>query len=75
MLESKIAKRFGQIIRRERLEHGLSQEVFASKCGLHRTYIGPIERGEKNITLETANKLAQALGLKLSAIFVEIEAE
>jgi transcriptional regulator with XRE-family HTH domain len=73
MIESGIAKRFGQEIKKLRLERGLSQEVFAAKCGLHRTYIGPIERGEKNVTLETANKIAQALGKKLSAIFLEIE--
>ena len=73
MIESRIAKQFGQEIKKLRLERGLSQEAFAAKCGLHRTYIGPIERGEKNVTLETANKIAQALGKKLSAIFLEIE--
>ncbi|HVO43017.1 MAG TPA: helix-turn-helix transcriptional regulator [Aggregatilineales bacterium] len=73
MDDGEIMKRFGQQIRRLRLERGLSQEAFAAKCGLHRTYIGPIERGEKNITLATANKLAQALGTKLSTIFLGLE--
>lgn len=51
----------------------LSQEEFADQCGLHRTYIGAIERGEKTVTIETALKLAKALNLTLSQIFAALE--
>ena len=48
-------------VRRLRLARGWSQETLAEQCGLHRTYIGAIERGEGNITLHTLARLAQAL--------------
>ncbi len=51
----------------------MSQEEFAYRCGLHRTYIGSIERGEKSVTIETANKIARALGIPLSQIFLQLE--
>ena len=51
----------GRNIRRRRLAAGLSQEAFAHTCGLHRTYIGAVERGERNITLGTLAKIAAAL--------------
>lgn len=44
-----------------RHEKGLSQEVFAFKCNLHRTYIGAIERGERNITIKTLQTLAETM--------------
>ena len=61
----------------DQLRHaaGWSQEEFAAQCGLHRTYIGAIERGEKAITITTADKLAQALGMTLAQLFTELEAE
>ena len=52
----------------------LSQENFAGRCGLHRTYIGSIERGEKSITIDTAQKLAQAFGISLTELFQKLEA-
>lgn len=70
-----IAIHFGLIIRQLRLQAGLSQEDFADICQLHRTYIGSIERGEKNVTIETAYKLANALEIKLSEIFTTLEAQ
>ena len=51
----------GRNIRRRGLAAGLSQEAFAHACGLHRTYIGAVERGERNITLGTLAKIAAAL--------------
>jgi transcriptional regulator with XRE-family HTH domain len=48
-------------LRRLRLARGWSQEVCAEKCGLHRTYIGAVERTERNITLATLDAIAQAL--------------
>lgn len=56
-----------------RSETGLSQEQYADKCGLHRTYIGSIERGEKAVTIDTAHKLAQAFGISLSQLFQRLE--
>jgi transcriptional regulator with XRE-family HTH domain len=69
MPESTIASRFGLRIRSLRLSEGLSQEAFADLCGIHRTYVGAIERGEKTVSIETAEKLAVALGMNLSALF------
>lgn len=48
-------------MRRERARLGLSQDELAARCGLHRTYIGGIERAERNITLSTLEKVAKAL--------------
>ena len=49
------------VVRRLRKQRGWSQEVFAAKCNLHRTYVGAIERAEENLTLRTLDKLAGAL--------------
>jgi len=50
-------------LRKLRQEIGISQEELAEKCGLHRTYVGAIERSERNITLQTLEKLAVSLGV------------
>lgn len=50
-------------VRALRRARGWSQEKMAEQCGLHRTYVGAIERGERNVTLETLNDLATALGV------------
>lgn len=59
---------FGQRVRSLRMENDLSQEKLAFKAGLHRTYIGMIERGEKNITLLNINKIATALNISLAKL-------
>ena len=63
--------KFGQKVREERLKRKLSQEKFADITGVHRTYIGMIERAEKNITLENIEKISRALGVKISDLFYE----
>ena len=59
---------FGKIVRHLRTEAGLSQEGLASRAGIHRTYIGGIERGERNPTLMTIHRLAIALGVRPSQL-------
>lgn len=63
-----ILQKFGQKVRNERQKQSLSQEELAAKAGVHRTYIGMIERGEKNITLTNIEKIAKALGLTMSEL-------
>jgi len=60
-----ITKKFVEKIRQIRKQQKMSQNELAEKSGLHRTYIGAVERGERNITLINAEKIAQALSVKL----------
>lgn len=64
-----IKVRFGMGIRKRRYELGISQEVLANRSGLHRTYIGDIERGSRNLSLENIEKLASALEISISDLF------
>lgn len=61
-------EKFGKKVREERIKQGLSQEELASKADVHRTYIGMIERAEKNITLENIEKVAKALKLNINEL-------
>jgi transcriptional regulator with XRE-family HTH domain len=65
---SSLSKKFGCVIRRERVAAGLSQEQLAERAGLHPTYIGMIERGVRNATLEVAARLARALKKSLPCL-------
>ena len=58
-----LQKVVGRNLRAYRLEKGLSQEAFADFVGVHRTYMGGLERGERNLTLQSLEKLAEALGV------------
>ncbi len=58
---SNIRERLAKNIRLQRNKLGLSQEVLAERCGLHRTYIGSVERAERNVTIESLDKIAKAL--------------
>lgn len=60
---------FGEAVRSHRQTLGLSQEDLAFKCGLHRTYIGSVERGERNISLLNILKVAEALGCAPRELF------
>jgi transcriptional regulator with XRE-family HTH domain len=64
---------FGSVVRAERKKQGLSQEELAERADMHRTYIGMIERAEKNITLINMHKIADALGLGLSDLFSRLD--
>ena len=64
-----ILEKFGEKVREERHNQGISQEELASRAGVHRTYIGMLERAEKNITLGNIEKIAKALGLGISEFF------
>lgn len=60
-----IRKILAENIRAYRKEQGISQEELASVCGLHRTYVGSVERQERNVTLSTLEVLADALGISV----------
>ena len=75
MEDKPLALRIGRLVRQLRQQAHESQEAFADRCGLHRTYVGSVERGEKNITVETAQKLCDALGTTLSRFFQLMEEE
>ena len=66
---SDLAKIVGQRIRSYRTQLGLSQEKLAELSNYHPTYIGQLERGEKNATLESINRVATALNISLSKLF------
>jgi transcriptional regulator with XRE-family HTH domain len=66
-------KRIGRAVREHRVASKWSQEELSFEAGLHRTYIGCIERGEKNITLRNLIKVAAALGVKASDILLTAE--
>ncbi|MGH7206425.1 MAG: helix-turn-helix domain-containing protein [Nitrospiraceae bacterium] len=61
--------RFGEQVRRFRLSRGWSQEELAQRAGRHWTYIGGIERGERNITIRVIADLARALGVEIRDLF------
>ena len=64
-----IRRKFGRAIRKRREKLDISQEEFADLCGLHRTYIGAIERGERNVSLVNLKKIARAFKISLSDLF------
>jgi transcriptional regulator with XRE-family HTH domain len=65
---SSLHKRFGDNLRKVRKAKDLSQEDLAAKAGLHRTYVSSVERGERNVTLETIDRLARALGVPMTRL-------
>jgi transcriptional regulator with XRE-family HTH domain len=69
MQKDDIRTRFGARVRQLRTERGWSQEAFADEAGLHRTYIGSVERGEQNISLVNIEKIAGTLGISLAELF------
>jgi len=67
--------RLGRAVRRLRSAAGYSQESFADECGLHRTYMGAVERGETNISLDNIERIARALRLTPAQLLAEAERE
>ena len=64
-----IRVRFGNALRQKRTKLGVSQEAFADMCSLDRTYIGGIERGERNVALVNIEKIAKTLRLTIAELF------
>ena len=67
-----VHKRLGRRIAELRRKRGFSQEGFAHECGFHRSYMGAVERGEKNITLAMVDKIARTLKMSLSELFKSV---
>jgi XRE family transcriptional regulator, regulator of sulfur utilization len=68
-----IAKKLGERIRVLRVEKGLSQEQLGERSGLHTNYIGQVERGEKNVTIESLLKIARSLEIPLEQLFHSVD--
>lgn len=66
---------FGETVRAHRKAMGLSQEAFADKAEIHRTYMSLIERGKVQVSIGMAQKVADTLGIPMSQLWKEIEAE
>ena len=64
-MKEHILIRYGQAVRKVRLEQGISQEELADRCGLHRTYISDVELGKRNISLENIERIAISLNRTL----------
>ena len=63
-----VLARFGQRVRLQRTDRGLSQEAFADKCKLDRTYISGIERGKRNVSLRNIEIIADTLGISIAEL-------
>lgn len=66
-----IVRVFGSNVKKYRTQIGLSQEAFAEKCGLHRTYISAVECYRRSISLENIQHIADALGVETYRLFIE----
>jgi transcriptional regulator with XRE-family HTH domain len=70
-VEGDLQRRLGRNLRTLRKAKGLSQEAFADSLRIHRTYMGGLERGERNITLKTVERIAGALGVDPSDLLAD----
>ena len=62
-MEGELQRRLGRHLRRHRAQRGLSQEAFAEVLGYHRTYVGGLENGKRNLTLKGVERIATRLGV------------
>ena len=72
-MKSEILLKYGQVVRKIRLEKGISQETLADLSGLHRTYMSDVELGKRNVSLENIDRIAHSLEVSISEIFKQIE--
>lgn len=72
-MQEEIRVAYGKAIRSIRQNKKISQEELAERCGLHRTYVSDVELGKRNVSLENIDKIARALQIKKSEIFIEVE--
>lgn len=63
-MEGELQRTLGENLRRIRIARGVSQEAFAEQLGVHRTYFGALERGERNLSLQSIERLAEQLGVE-----------
>ncbi len=73
MNKKKLLESFGNNVRARRNELGLSQEELADRAGIHRTYIGDVERGERNLSLANIYKISLALKIPMYTLFKKME--
>lgn len=73
MAGEELTQRFGALVRRRRLKQGLSQERVAEMCGMHRNYLGAVERAERTPSIVAADRIARALGTTLAEMFTKLE--
>ena len=71
--QTAVATILGKALRVRRLQIGLSQDDFADRIHMHRAYYSAIERGEKNITLATLQRVAKGLGVTLGSLFADVD--
>lgn len=71
-MDNNFIKKFGQEIRRQRIKANFSQEKLAELSGLHRTYVGAVERGERNISLQNIKRIADALNIEVAKLFEDL---
>jgi transcriptional regulator with XRE-family HTH domain len=70
---SSLLVKLGASIRQRREGLGYSQEAFANRCGVHRTYVGKVERGEQNVSVGSLLRIAKGLGVRVSELVREAE--
>ena len=68
-----LQQELGRRIRRLRIQKGYTQESFADKCGIHRNFMGAVERGEQNLTLKTLRIIATGLGTNMAKLLSGLE--
>lgn len=73
MAQPSFSEAFALVLKKHRMERGLSLSALATKARIHQTHPGLLERAARNVTLNTANALAQALGVPLSKMISEVE--